>query len=109
MQQEGRVWSVVSNLFVFFPFCSFLFVLFLFVFHQVMDNVSIYFDTVPRNNIYKLNKKLDFGHDGVQRDLGTIASSMDEWEGKIADELQLTKHEIEAIKAKFPGNLPLQT
>ena len=74
-----------------------------------MDNASIYFDSVPQSNRYKLDKKLDFDHDGVQRDLGTIANSMDEWEGNIAEQLQLTSPEIEAIKVKFPGKLPLQT
>ena len=41
--------------------------------------------------------------------IGTITNSMDEWEGNVAEQLQLTRHEIEAIRKKHPGDLPLQT
>ena len=68
-----------------------------------------YFGSVPQQNRYKLDKKLDFDHGGVQTDLGIIANSMDEWEGNIAEQLQLTRPEIQAIKTEFPGQLLLQT
>ena len=74
-----------------------------------MADLETYFASVPEKNRYKLDKKLDFDHDGVQRDLGTITNSMDEWEGNVAEQLQLTRHEIEAIRKKHPGDLPLQT
>ena len=74
-----------------------------------MANLETYFASVPPKNRYKLDQKLDFDHDGVQMDLGIIANSMDEWEGDIAEQIQLTRPEIEDIKRNFPGKLSLQT
>ena len=68
-----------------------------------------YLASVPQSKRYKLDKKLDFNHGGVPIDLSTIASSMDEWEGNIAEQLQLTRPEIEDIKMEYPGKLSLQT
>ena len=74
-----------------------------------MADLETYFASVPEKKRIKLDKKLDFDHDGVQRDIGTITNSMDEWEGNVAEQLQLTRHEIEAIRKKYPGDLSLQT
>ena len=74
-----------------------------------MADLETYFASVPEKKRIKLDKKLDFDHDGVQRDLGTITNSMDEWEGNVAEQLQLTRPEIESIRTKYPGDLPLQT
>ena len=41
--------------------------------------------------------------------LGKIADSMCEWEGAVADQLELTTVDVAAIKVKYPTNLPLQT
>ena len=68
-----------------------------------------YCDSVPAENRYKLDRELDFEHDGVQKHLGEIADSMDEWEGRVAEELMLTKVEIASIKTEYPGQLNLQT
>lgn len=68
-----------------------------------------YFDSIPEESRYKLDKQLDFEHDGVQTDLGKIADSMDEWEGLVADKLQLTRSDIAAIREKYPKELKQQT
>ena len=56
-----------------------------------------------------LNKVLDFEHDGVPKHLGQIADAMYEWEGPIAEQLELTKVDVAAINKKYPGELKLQT
>lgn len=71
-----------------------------------LSDPETYFASVPHE---RLDKKLDSEYGGVQTDLGTIADFMYEWEGKIAEELQLTKAQIEAIKTEYPGKLNLQT
>ena len=40
--------------------------------------------------------------------LGQIADSMHEWQGCIADELELTPADIAGIKTKHPTELKLQ-
>ena len=42
-------------------------------------------------------------------DLGKIADSMYEWEGSIAEQLELSPADVAAIKMKHPGELKLQT
>ena len=49
-----------------------------------------------------LDKALDFEHKGVPRHLGQIADSMSEWEGPIANQLELTPADVAAIKADNP-------
>ena len=41
--------------------------------------------------------------------VGQIADKMYEWEGKIADELELTQFDVKAITTKHPKELELQT
>ena len=41
--------------------------------------------------------------------LGQIAELMVEWEGRIIDKLKLTDSDVAAIKAKYPGELKLQS
>ena len=41
--------------------------------------------------------------------LGKIADSMAEWEGPIADQLNLTKSDVAGIKTEYPQKLNLQT
>ena len=43
------------------------------------------------------------------RHIGQIAESMVEWEGLIADELELTPADVADIKTKHPQRLKLQT
>ena len=43
------------------------------------------------------------------RHLGQIAESMVEWEGPIADELELTPADVADIKTKYPHSLKLQS
>ena len=52
---------------------------------------------------------MDFEHGGVSKHLGQIADDMYEWEGRIAEQLELRKADIAAIKTKHPGELKLQT
>lgn len=56
----------------------------------------------------KLNLVIDF-ENRSSKHLGRIADSMSEWEGRIADELDLTPADVAAIKAKYPNELKLQT
>ena len=40
--------------------------------------------------------------------LGQIADSMNEWQGRIAEELGLASPDVENIKHKYPHDLNLQ-
>lgn len=55
-----------------------------------------------------LDKEIDFCYKGVPKHLGRIARSMVEWEGPIADELELTEAEVASINTKHPSKLNLQ-
>ena len=48
-------------------------------------------------------------HNVSLKDLGKIADSMSEWEGRICDELELSPPDVAAIKMKHPSSLNLQT
>ena len=52
---------------------------------------------------------IDFDHGGVSKHLGQIADAMYEWEGSIAEQLELTKADVAAIKIRHPRELRLQT
>lgn len=54
-------------------------------------------------------QELDFSTGGVSIHLGLIADSMYEWEGSVAEQLNLTQSDIAAIKKKHPNDLHLQT
>ena len=54
-----------------------------------------------------MDKEIDEG--GVLKHIGQIAEFMDEWEGPIAECLELTVAEIASIKVKHPSKLNLQT
>ena len=71
--------------------------------------VNSYFNCIPEANRKKLDLKLDSGHGGVQKHLGAIADSMDEWEGGVATALGLTKVDIANIKTEHRDNLNLQS
>ena len=55
-----------------------------------------------------LDQVIDFGNKSAKH-LGQIADAMTEWEGKIAEELQLSEADVAAIKTKHPMDLKLQT
>ena len=57
-----------------------------------------YVRRIPPNNQYKLDKKVDFEHHGVDRDLHEIAKNMKNWDGDIAPPLGLTPVEISDIQ-----------
>ena len=59
--------------------------------------------------LQRLDKVLDCNHGGVSKHLGQIADAMYEWEGPIAEQLQLTRVDIAAIKTEHPNKLRLQT
>ena len=44
----------------------------------------------------------------AEKDLGQIADSMYEWQGRIADELKLTPADVAGIELKQPTKLNLQ-
>ena len=56
-----------------------------------------------------MDRELDFSTDGVSVHLGLIADFMYEWEGPVAEQLNLTQSDIAAIKKKHPDDLHLQT
>ena len=58
---------------------------------------------------HSLDQELDFDNNGVSKHLGQIADSMYEWEGPVAEQLDLTPADTAAIKVKYPGELNLQT
>ena len=55
-----------------------------------------------------MDEVLDFGHGGVSKHLGQIADKMYEWEGPIAEQLELTKADVAGIKIEYPNKLGLQ-
>ena len=56
-----------------------------------------------------MDQVLDYANNGVSKHLGQIADNMCEWEGPIAEGLDLTPADIAAIKMKYPTELKLQT
>ena len=56
-----------------------------------------------------LDKEIDSDFEGVPIHLGKIAKSMAEWEGRIADGLNLTVPDVAGIKVKHPSDLELQS
>ena len=56
-----------------------------------------------------LDQVLDFENGGVPKHLGEIADSMYEWEGPVAERLDLTLADVAAIKTEHPTKLHLQT
>ena len=56
-----------------------------------------------------LDLVLDSDNNGVPKHLGEIADQMSEWEGPIAEWLDLTSSEIAGVKTEHPKKLRLQT
>jgi hypothetical protein len=56
-----------------------------------------------------LDQVVDSEHGGVSKHLGQIADAMYEWEGSIAEQLELTNADVAAIKTEHPNKLRLQT
>ena len=65
------------------------------------DNLSV----TPLN---WLNEVLDSENSGVPKDIGKIAEFVYEWEGRVADELGLTKFDVNNIKLLHKDRLDLQ-
>ena len=55
-----------------------------------------------------LERQLDWGHEGVDKDLSEIADHMIKWEEKLAAPLGLTEVDIDDIKAVHRDSPPLQ-
>ena len=51
---------------------------------------------------------IDAENGGVSKHLGRIADHINEWEGRIAEELDLSDAEITAITKKYPVALNMQ-
>ena len=51
---------------------------------------------------------LDSYYDGVPKHLGQIADIMYEWEGPVAEQLDLTPQDVACIKEKHPRDMKLQ-
>ena len=56
-----------------------------------------------------LNHTLDFESGGVDKHIGLIAESMNEWEGRIAEGLGLTNADVNHIKLLQKQSLKLQS
>ena len=52
---------------------------------------------------------IDADNNGVSKHLGQIADSLAEWEGRIADGLNLTRADVASIRRKYPDDLKLQS
>ena len=52
---------------------------------------------------------LDSKCGGVPKHSGQIADFMSQWEGSVAEHLELTSADVAHIKAKYPGELKLQS
>ena len=52
---------------------------------------------------------IDSGNGGVSKHLGQIAEKMYEWEGPVAEQLDLTQADIADINVKHPNKLRQQT
>ena len=57
----------------------------------------------------RLDKEIDADNNGVLKHLGQIADSMTEWEGRIADELNLTPADVASIHTQHPNSLKQQS
>ena len=73
---------------------------------SVKQKAAVLSEDETRN---KLKRTLDSDNGGVPKHLGQIADSMSEWEGRIADELGLTKADVNHIKSKHAQDLKLQS
>ena len=52
-----------------------------------------------------LELQLDWGHEGVEKDLSEIADHMLHWEEKLSTHLELTPTDIHDIKKDFQGQV----
>ena len=55
-----------------------------------------------------LEWELDWGHEGVDKDLSEIAHHMLDWEERLATHLELTAVDIHDIRSKHRDSAPLQ-
>ena len=55
-----------------------------------------------------LERELDWGHEGVDKDLSEIAECMLHWEEKLSAPLQLTPVDIDDTKEIYPNKPVLQ-
>ena len=55
-----------------------------------------------------LELELDWGYEGVEKDLSEIADHMLDWEEKLSTHLGLTNVDIHDIKGTYKNVLPLQ-
>ena len=51
---------------------------------------------------------IDSQHRDVPKHIGAIADIMGEWEGSIAEQLELTDADVANVRAAHPMNLKLQ-
>ena len=56
-----------------------------------------------------LTDVLDSKSGGIPKHLGQIADFMYEWEGSVAEQLELSPADVAYIKVKHPSDLKLQT
>ena len=56
-----------------------------------------------------LDRMIDCESGGVNKHLGQIADSMYEWEGSVAEQLDLKQADVAAIRMEHPNQLRLQT
>lgn len=74
----------------------------------IQQKASSSLSVAPRVVMDRLIQVLDFESGGVPKHLGKIADFVYEWEGKVADELELTKTDVNSIKLLHKDRLDLQ-
>lgn len=63
---------------------------------------------VPGHLKHKLDQILDSGHEDVPLHLGNIADNIPDWQGRVADNLGLTRVEVSDIKRRLKDEPELQ-
>ena len=76
-------------------------------FIPLLSDVSSYLSSLPACARPHLELQLDWGHEGVDKDLSEIADHMLDWEEKLSTHLGLTTTDIHDI-TKGIQNLALQ-
>ena len=61
------------------------------------------------NSVTSLDDVLDAHNKGVSKHLGQIADTVHKWEGRLAEELELTDVDVATVRLKHPSDLHLQT
>ena len=73
------------------------------------ENQQRLYLSLPESARERLHHKIDGDNAGVFLHLGKIADAMYDWEGGVAEALELTPVEVASINKKHSNELQLQT